>query len=322
MSEALRISVIIPAYNAADTIGRCLEALDAQTHPPDEIIVVDDGSTDDTAQVAGAFDVHVITQPNQGPGAARNRGVAAAHGDLLLFTDADCAPAPDWVACMIAPFTSAEVAGAKGTYRTHQRGLVPRFVQIEYENRYDRMRGRSSIDFIDTYSAAYRSDVFRSSGGFDAALRMNQDQELSFRLTADGHRLVFVPEARVYHLHDASLKEYVRRKFWIGYWKARVVRAHPSKLVRDSHTPQVLKLQMGLAGLGGLLLIGGLLDGRLALGGLMAWGLLMLSAIPFLIKVWRRDRPVLLIAPLMLFLRAWALGLGFLLGNLRWLLPR
>jgi hypothetical protein len=79
---------------------------------------------------------------------------------------------------------------------------------------------------------------------------------------------------------------------------------------------------MGLAGLGGLLLIGGLLDGRLALGGLMAWGLLLLSGLPFLIKVWRRDSPVLLIAPLMLFLRAWALGLGFLLGNLRWLLPR
>ncbi len=322
MNEAPRISVIIPAYNADDTIGRCLEALGAQTHPPDEIIVVDDGSTDDTAQVAEAFDVHVITQPNQGPGAARNRGVAAAHGDLLLFTDADCAPAPDWVACMAAPFTSAEVAGAKGTYRTRQRGLVPRFVQVEYEDRYDRMRGRSSIDFIDTYSAAYRGDVFRSSGGFNAALRMNQDQELSFRLTADDHRLVFVPEAWVYHLHDANLKEYIRRKFWIGYWKARVVRAHPSKLVQDSHTPQVLKLQMGLAGLGGLLLVGGLFDGRLALGGLVAWGLLLLSGLPFLVKVWRRDRPVLLIAPLMLFLRAWALGLGFLLGNLRCLLRR
>jgi glycosyltransferase involved in cell wall biosynthesis len=320
MSENTRTSVIIPAYNAADTIGRCLEALDGQTRPPDEIIVVDDGSTDTTAQVAGTFDVHVISQSNQGPGGARNRGVAEAQGDLLLFTDADCAPTSDWVECMIAPFTSAEVAGAKGTYRTDQRGLVPRFVQVEYEDRYDRMRGRSSIDFIDTYSAAYRSDVFRSSGGFDVSLRMNQDQELSFRLTEAGHRLVFVPEAKVYHFHDANLKEYVRRKFWIGYWKAQVIREHPSKLMKDSHTPQVLKFQMGLAGLGGLLLAGGLFNPHLALGGIAAWGLLLLSSIPFLVKVWRRDRPVLLITPLMLFLRAWALGLGFLRGNARWFL--
>lgn len=320
MSETSRISVIIPAYNAAATIGRCLEALAAQTHPPDEVIVVDDGSTDGTARIADSFDVHVISQPNQGPGAARNRGVAEAQGELLLFTDADCAPAPDWVECMMGAFTSAEVAGAKGTYRTRQRGLVPRFVQLEYEDRYDRMRGRPSIDFIDTYSAAYRADVFRSSGGFDTFLRMNQDQELSFRLTKAGHRLVFVPGARVCHLHDANLREYVRRKFWIGYWKAWVVRAHPSKLVQDSHTPQMLKLQMVLVGLGGVLLAGGLFDGRLALGGLAAWVLLLLNGIPFLIKVWRRDRPVVLIAPLMLFLRAWALGIGFLLGNVRCIL--
>jgi glycosyltransferase involved in cell wall biosynthesis len=324
MSEALRISVIIPAYNAADTIGRCLEALGAQTHPPDEIIVVDDGSTDDTARVAGAFDVHVITQPNQGPGAARNRGVAAAQGDLILFTDADCAPTPEWVEHMVVAFENPEVIGAKGIYGSHQQELVARFVQLEYENKYDRMCGTETIDFVDTYSAGYRKNDFLAFGGFDTTFPTAsvEDQEFSFRLAEAGHRLVFVPEACVFHIHDQTLREYVRRKFWIGYWKARVVRAHPSKLVRDSHTPQVLKLQMGLAGLGGLLLIGGLLDGRLALGGLMAWGLLMLSAIPFLIKVWRRDRPVLLIAPLMLFLRAWALGLGFLLGNLRWLLPR
>jgi len=291
------ISVIIPAYNAASTIGHCLEALSAQTCPPDEVIVVDDGSTDGTAQVAKSFGVRVISQPNAGPAAARNRGATAAHGDILLFTDADCIPAPDWVERMVTAFADPGVAGAKGAYLTRQREPVARFVQIEYEDRYDHMRGQPAIDFVDTYSAAYRRDVFVEAGGFDATFPTAsvEDQEFSFRLAA------------------------ARRKFWIGYWKARVMRTHPSKLVHDSHTPQVLKLQMGLAGLGALLIVAGLLDGRLALWGLAAWGGLLLSGVPFLVKVWRRDRAVIVVAPLLLFVRAWALGLGFLLGSIRWL---
>lgn len=316
------MSVIVPAYNAAGTIGRCLEALAGQTHPPDEVIVVDDGSTDDTADVAEGFGVHVIRQRNRGPGAARNRGAAVAQGDILLFTDADCAPGPHWVARMLRAFEDPQVAGAKGVYGSRQRGLVARFVQLEYEDRCERMLDAETIDFVDTYSAAYRRDVFRSVGGFDPSFRMDEDQELSFRLAERGHKLVFVPGARVVHLHVTRLSEYARRKFWIGYWKARVMRDHPAKLMRDSHTPQTLKLQMGLAGLGGILLAGGLLDGRFALAGLAAWGLLLASGLPFLAKVWRRDRPVVLVAPLMVFLRAWALGLGFLLGTVRWLLAR
>jgi len=315
------ISVIIPAYNAASTIGHCLEALSAQTCPPDEVIVVDDGSTDGTAQVAKSFGVRVISQPNAGPAAARNRGATAAHGDILLFTDADCIPAPDWVERMVTAFADPGVAGAKGAYLTRQREPVARFVQIEYEDRYDHMRGQPAIDFVDTYSAAYRRDVFVEAGGFDATFPTAsvEDQEFSFRLAARGHRLVFVPQARVVHIHDRTVGEYARRKFWIGYWKARVMRTHPSKLVHDSHTPQVLKLQMGLAGLGALLIVAGLLDGRLTLWGLAAWGGLLLSGVPFLVKVWRRDRAVIVVAPLLLFVRAWALGLGFLLGSIRWL---
>jgi cellulose synthase/poly-beta-1,6-N-acetylglucosamine synthase-like glycosyltransferase len=322
MDRDQRVSVIVPAYNSASTIGRCLEALGSQSRPADEVIVVDDGSTDDTARVAETLGVRVIRQRNQGPGAARNRGAAETQGDLLLFTDADCAPTVDWVERMLDGFDSPDIAGVKGTYRTRQRGLVPRFVQLEYESRYDRMEGQASIDFVDTYSAGYRKDVFDDSGGFDEALRMNQDQELSFRLAEAGQRLVFVPEARVYHVHDRTILAYARRKLGIGYWKAQVVRAHPAKAVADSHTPQTLKLQMGLAGLGGILVVAGVFDRDFVVAGLAAWGLLLFSGIPFLVKAWRRDRAVVLVAPVMLFLRAWALGLGFLAGMVRCLVGR
>ena len=254
MPDRVRVSVIIPVYNGAAALPASLCALQRQTCPPDEVIVVDDGSTDGSADVARGFGVCVISQRNAGPAAARNRGATVAQGDILLFTDADCVPAPDWVERMVIAFTDPAVAGAKGTYRTCQRELVARFVQAEYEDRYARMRLLQTIDFVDTYSAGYRRDVFLSSGGFDTSFPTAsvEDQEFSFRLAEAGHRLVFVPDAQVFHTHDRTLGEYARRKFWIGYWKVRVVREHPDKLVRDSHTPQVLKVQILLLAFGGL----------------------------------------------------------------------
>ena len=320
------VSVVIPAYNAVATLGRCLAALSAQSRSPDEIIVVDDGSTDDTAELARRYGVRVVRQANAGPAAARNAGARAAHGDLLLFTDADCAPAPDWVERLVATFSDSTVSGAKGVYQTAQTELVARFVQIEYEDKYDRMRGQERIDFVDTYSAAYRRDLFLQAGGFDTAFPTAsvEDQEFSFRLAQAGHRLVFVPDARVAHLHDRTLVEYVRRKFWIGHWKALVTRRYPSKLIRDSHTPQTLKLQMVLAGASGLFVtLGALLRrARLARWGLNCWVAFGLTTLPFVRKAWPKDQFVALLSPLLLFARAWALGVGFVLGNLRWLTSR
>lgn len=317
----MRISVIIPVYNGRQTLADCLQALQNQTHPPDEVIVVDDGSTDDSAMIAGRFGVKVLQQINAGPAAARNRGAVAATGDILLFTDADCIPAPHWVERMQAAFADPRIAGAKGEYRTHQRELVARFVQQEYQDRYDRMAGKTTIDFVDTYSAGYRRELFLAAGGFDASFPTAsvEDQEFSFRLAKQGHRLVYVPGAVVYHQHDRTMGQYCHRKYWIGYWKAVVTSRYPAKLTADSHTPQILKGQMGLAGLGGVFILGGDFFGShhsLWLGGL-AWVLLLVSGLPFYLKILRRDASVLLLAPLMLFLRAWALSLGFLIGNLR-----
>ena len=315
------ISVIIPAYNAEATLGRCLAMLKKQTQPPTEIIVVDDGSTDGTADLARRYSVLLISQANAGPAAARNAGARAACGDLLLFTDADCAPAPDWVDHMAAPFVDPTIAGAKGVYHTTQLEPVARFVQIEYEDRYDRMHGQDCIDFVDTYSAAYRRDLFLQAGGFDTTFPTAsvEDQEFSFRFAQAGHRLVFAPNARVDHIHDRTLGEYARRKFWIGHWKALVTRRHPSKLVRDSHTPQTLKVQMGLAGASCALLALGvfLRRARLTLWGLNCWAAFGLTTLPFVRKAWPKDQNVALLAPFLLFVRAWALGVGFGLGNLR-----
>ncbi len=320
-SPKVEISIIIPAYNAADTISACVQALQTQTIPREryEIIVVDDGSTDDTAQRAAAAGARVIRQENAGQAKARNTGVSASKGQVLLFTDADCIPLSNWIQNMLYAFNKTDIVGAKGVYVSNQTELIARFVQLEHEDRYDYMRRESYIDFVDTYSAAYRRDVFLEMGGFDEKFRIDEDQELSFRISFAEYKLVFLPNAKVIHRHVKTVRHYIRRKFFIGYWKNLVVRRHPEKLARDSHTPQVLKLQMAFAALGSGLLALSILFRRAWLGraSLASWLALVLSGVPFYRKIWRRDRAVLWVAPLMLIARAVSLGAGFAWGWLK-----
>jgi hypothetical protein len=125
--------------------------------------------------------------------------------------------------------------------------------------------------------------------------------------------MVFVPRARVFHWgHPESLGAYWRRKFRIGFWKVKVLRQHPSKLWRDSHTPQSLKAQIALLAWGGVCLVASCLWPPLAWGAGGAVALFLVTAIPFLSMAWRKDRAVALVSPPLLAVRALALGMGML----------
>ncbi len=315
----MRASVIIPAFNAQNTLTGCLAALGQQTSSPEyyEIILVDDGSTDATANIVARFHpARWISIPHAGAATARNRGATLARGDILLFTDADCEPQPDWIEKMLAAFADSKVVGAKGTYRTRQRSVVARFVQLEYEEKYARMRGKERIDFVDTYCAAYRRQVFLANGGFDESFPTAsvEDQEFSFRLARQGYRMVFVPDAIVFHSHASTVTGYLRRKFRIGYWKVRVHARHPEKVWRDSHTPLTLKLEV--------VWFLGILASLLATPfSSWAWIALLIfvsvfsvSTLPLMLFIARRDPVIALVAPVMISVRAGALALGLLAG--------
>ncbi len=314
-----RYSVIIPAYQAEGTIGTCVQALNEQTVPRAqyEIIVVDDGSSDRTAAVARQAGAdRVLTIPHGGPSAARNAGVRAAQGEIVLFTDADCEPWPDWVEQMTAPFADPDVMGAKGVYRTRQRALIARLVQLEYEYRYERMARLPSIDFIDTYAAAYRRELFLGYSGFppDVPIPSVEDIDFSFRLAQAGHRLVFVPDARVWHTHPSDLRAYLVRKARYGFWRGLLYLRHPEKRRGDTHTDPALKKQFVLIALAFLFLIGGLLWRPLLLGVAGALAAFLWTTLPFVRWAWAQDRAVALAWPGVTFLRGLFQGAGLAIG--------
>lgn len=246
--ERQLVSIIIPTFNGGSRIGQCLHALLEQASSKDfEILVVNDGSTDDTARALSICpDIKVITQSNAGPAAARNRGAQDARGAIILFTDDDCVPAADWLERMLEPFADKDVVGVKGAYRTHQKELAARFVQIEYEDRYRLMSRFDCIDFVDTYSAAFRRERFLEMNGYDTSFPVAcaEDIELSYRMSARGWKMKFAQGAIVCHTHPDTLSRYLRKKFKFAFWRMLAVRKNPTKAAKDSHTPQLMKLQV------------------------------------------------------------------------------
>lgn len=320
------VTIVMPAYNAADQIIVGLQSLLDQSCKPEpyEIIVVDDCSTDDTAETverfvpaaaeAGVSLTLVRQTQNGGPARARNRGASLAQGDVIVFTDSDCELTPDWLKNMLAPFADPQIAAVKGAYLTRQREIGARFAQAEFEERYRMLERAHAVDVVFSYSAAFRAEAFRALGGFDTRFPVadNEDTDLSWRLVEAGYKAAFAPSAKLYHRHPASLRSYYRKKISRGYWRMIVYRRFPEKAVKDSYTPQSLKIQILLVYLIlGALLAGVLVPGLWAVAAVLAV-VFVATTLPFAFGTFRSDPLIAVLSPILLFGRALALGFGVL----------
>ena len=276
----------------------------------------------------------VLTQENRGAAAARNAGVAAAEGEVLLFTDADCRPAPGWAAALVERLEAEpDVVAVTGLQRSDQSSVAARFVQAEYEEKQDQMVSRDAVTFLDTATAGVSADALRRVGGFDESLRRCEDTDLGFRLAADGGRVVVEPNAAVLHDHVTSAWRYARRKLALGYWGAGVYRLHRDMVADDSRTPWTMRAQMiAVPVLIAALLVGfvllllaeqlpqawraGAADVTSAawLVAAAAGAVFVVSSVTFLRYASQHGISVVLLAPFMLLLRALALTAGLGLG--------
>ena len=210
------VSVVIPVYNDIVRLERCLRALDAQTYPDYEVIVVDNGSTDgDVAQVCEPFArVRFAREEKVGSYAARNKGFSLAKGDVFGFTDSDCVPAADWVA-----------QGAARVQQTEHCGFVAGNVEVFPRDRsrpslvelYDMMLAFPQERYVKNNGYGVTANLFTTRtvllavGLFNDTLKSGGDHEWGKRVAGAGFSLVYAPDVRVGHPARKSFGE-LRKK--------------------------------------------------------------------------------------------------------------
>lgn len=217
------VSVVIPAYNANATLSQTLSALRAAQPPPLEIIVVDDGSTDSTAQAARSFGVRVLSQVrNVGAAAAKNHGAQAAQGDILLFTDSDILLPPDIISRVITSFEQRPTEGIVGLLDENipAHDWASQFKNLWMHYTYARLDPTQRIGLFYTSIAAMRRATFLELGGFDEKYRgasITEDTEFGQRAWAQGISIFLAASVRVVHLKTYTVSSILREDFKRAY---------------------------------------------------------------------------------------------------------
>ena len=245
------VSIVIPNHNSGLLLQRCLASVESQvTDHSFEVIVVDDGSDDESASCTGHFaGVALIQQSQRGAAAARNRGVRAARGDVVLFLDSDCQATPEWLNEISSPLIVGNARVTVGRFTSSQPGLVPSMIQYELRGRFDRMARHGDVDFLNSATCGFARETI-DRFPFDSDFDKLEDVELSFRLARSDIPIRYVPEAVVDHHHPETLWAYLRRKWRYGKAAPRLYRMYPEKGLRDSSTPTHRRIQLTLVLMG------------------------------------------------------------------------
>lgn len=213
------VSIIIPTYNEAKVIGECLLSLGKQAYKDFEVIVVDDGSTDNTRSVVGnskpqTLNPKLLRQQHKGPGAARNLGAKHARGEILVFVDADMTFDRNFLKNLIKPILAGKAKGtfSKYEYVSNWDNVWARCWNINEGWEEKRRHPKNYPDRQKVFRAILKKE-FDRVGGFDSSSGYMDDWTLSHKL---GYEAVSAPGAIFYHENPGSLAEVFRQARWIG----------------------------------------------------------------------------------------------------------
>jgi glycosyltransferase involved in cell wall biosynthesis len=209
------VSVIVPNYNYAGSLGLCLRAVQAQTYRPLELVMVDDGSTDDSVAIAEQLGVRVRhTGRNQGVAAARNLGAAHARGETLVFVDSDVAIYPDAVEAAVAILAEDPRRGAVCSVHDPEPLIrdsrVEEYRALQYH--YWSASSEGPISFLFPAMVAIRRSVFDEVGPFNTRLRQTEEVDYGHRLT-QRYELLLSSAVRSRHDHDDRLAGLLRKLY-------------------------------------------------------------------------------------------------------------
>lgn len=227
-----KVSVVVCAYNAASTLGECLESLTHVDYPNFEVIVVNDGSQDATGEILKNFPQFVaISQTNQGLSYARNVGTEIANGEIVAYTDADCVVDRDWLRCLVQAMQDQGVDAIGGPNITPKSdGWSAQCVSVSPGNPSHVMLDDHHAEHVPGCNMAFNRDLLLSLGGFDPQYRAaGDDVDMCWRLLDNGGTIGFAPGAFVWHHRRETFGAYLKQQIGYGRAEALLLFMHPHR---------------------------------------------------------------------------------------------
>ncbi len=234
--QAPRVSVVIASYNGDATLRACLQSLQGLNYPNYEVILVDDGSTDTTEQIAAEFPSvrYFRHADNQGLGLARNTGIAAASGEIVAFTDSDCRADEDWLYYLVGDLLQSRFAGIGGhNFLPPDDAATAACVMVSPGGPAHVMLTDRLAEHIPGCNMAFYKWALDSIGGFDAIYhKAGDDVDICWRLQQRGYRLGFSPAGFVWHYRRNTVRAYLKQQAGYGDAEALLERRHPENFNR------------------------------------------------------------------------------------------
>ena len=225
-----KVSVVVASFNGARTLRICLESLDRLHYPHYEVILVDDGSTDETPEIARGFGrVRYLPIPHRGLSAARNAGIEAATGDIVAFTDSDCRADEDWLRYLVGDLLRNGFVGVGGpNFLPPEDSVVAAAVLVSPGGPAHVMLTDREAEHIPGCNMAFYKWALEEIGGFDPIFwRAGDDVDVCWRLREAGYKLGFSPAAFVWHYRRSTVLAYLRQQAGYGEAEALLARKHP-----------------------------------------------------------------------------------------------
>jgi GT2 family glycosyltransferase len=227
-----KVSVVVCVYNGERTIDSCLSSLEKLNYPNYEVVVVNDGSTDRTREIAETYDyVRLINQENKGLSEARNVGIHASKGEIIAFTDADCMADADWLTYLVARFQSTEFAAVGGpNLSPPDDSFVASCVAVSPGAPTHVLLDDEVAEHIPGCNMAFRREALKAIDGFDPIFRAaGDDVDLCWRLQNKGYKIGFSPAAVVWHFRRNTIRDYLKQQRGYGKAETLLFFKHPSR---------------------------------------------------------------------------------------------
>jgi len=208
-----RVSVILLTKNSALTVQKSIESIFHQTRQPDEVVVVDGNSGDDTLEIVKKYPIKLVSEPGLGFGQARNLGVENASGGIVFFIDSDCYAEPDWIENALPHFDSnPEIVGVTGqTSLWNTESAVARF--LAYVGGRMNMPGEKRfLRIAPTMNLALRREVIDQVGGFDETLVRCEDTDLTYKVSQN-HKILYEPNVVIWFRGSPNIRVASRKCF-------------------------------------------------------------------------------------------------------------